>query len=331
MPAIKSPHVVLKLWKKRYTEPFLKNNAFQKKEQEYYDKACRGLERLKRLAGAKADDASAQEFADAHGPVLDWMYRFHKELKNRKDRDKPAVKKYFTSVGQLILSVEGMTLDGLDAGETEPAEDALADLDLNALDGPGLGQAAAGGTKDGADVGKRFQALAGNYQAAAERPGPAAAKLQSLYADAKALIDQGQFDRAAKPLAQLEILVAAVLKSKAGPAAEPAKRAGNSAAGALAGWQAARVAAVNQLRRLETAIVKAKDPEMNQAVVLLEAIVKNLTLKPASRRAVGELERYLTADDIITEAETPNGFGVTVNLRAPLLQALTSLKSALLA
>ena len=74
-----------------------------------------------------------------------------------------------------------------------------------------------------------------------------------------------------------------------------------------------------------------KHPRGDAAVVLLRSIQMNLTAKPRSQRDVSELERYLHGDDIITDAERPNGFGLTVQLRAPLLKALAALKPSLAA
>lgn len=107
--------------------------------------------------------------------------------------------------------------------------------------------------------------------------------------------------------------------------------AGQSRSGgtAIAGWKQARAEAVAQLRRLGRAIQAVEDPEADAAVILLEAIAKNLTPEPAHRRAVAELNRYLSTDDIITEAEMPNGYGIEVTLREPLLRALAPLMQEL--
>lgn len=104
---------------------------------------------------------------------------------------------------------------------------------------------------------------------------------------------------------------------------------GGGAGSALAGWQQARGEAVAQLRKLGRAIRANDDPEAQPAIVLIEAIVKNLTVAPADRRAVAELVRYLKTDDIIGEAESKNGFGIDVSLREPLLRALAPLQAAL--
>jgi hypothetical protein len=91
-------------------------------------------------------------------------------------------------------------------------------------------------------------------------------------------------------------------------------------------WQAERANAVANLRALANEIVKAGDPEARRAVILLQAIIKNLTPMPDSLQSVAELERYLTDDDIIVDADQPNPFGVDLKLRAALLPALAGLR-----
>lgn len=71
------------------------------------------------------------------------------------------------------------------------------------------------------------------------------------------------------------------------------------------------------------------DPDGDEAIILVKAIQANLTETPATLRQVEELERYITTDDIVTDAEAPNGFGVKVELRTPLLAALTELRTAM--
>ncbi|MGH7041772.1 MAG: hypothetical protein ACREFY_06540 [Acetobacteraceae bacterium] len=99
-------------------------------------------------------------------------------------------------------------------------------------------------------------------------------------------------------------------------------------ADALAEWQAARATAMTSLRTLEAAVRQMDVPERDRAVILLRAIQANLTEAPATPRQVAELQRYIETDDIIAEAEDPNGFGITVALRRPLLAALAGLADA---
>jgi hypothetical protein len=150
------------------------------------------------------------------------------------------------------------------------------------------------------------------------------APLGKLLAEAKALGDKKDFTAALKKLDEAE----ALLPKKPGQdsAHPPANTSSAETAAAMADWQSARNEAVGTLRKLGAAIVAAKDPESGAAQIVLEAIAKNLTEKPVTTQQVLELERYLQTDKIITEAEAPNPFGVTIVIRTPLLNALGTLK-----
>jgi tetratricopeptide (TPR) repeat protein len=102
-------------------------------------------------------------------------------------------------------------------------------------------------------------------------------------------------------------------------------------AAALATWQAARASVVDQLKTLGTSIAATRDAEAKHAVIMLQAIIKNLTPEPGTEQSVLELERYLTTDDIIVDVESPNPFGVQISVRQPLLDALAPLKAELVA
>ncbi len=104
-----------------------------------------------------------------------------------------------------------------------------------------------------------------------------------------------------------------------------------ASAAALATWQAARASVVDQLKKLGTSIAATRDAEARHAVIMLQAIIKNLTPEPGTEQSVLELERYLTTDDIIVDVESPNPFGVQISVRQPLLDALAPLKAELVA
>ena len=99
-----------------------------------------------------------------------------------------------------------------------------------------------------------------------------------------------------------------------------------TASPALAAWRAARAAAIATLRALESAIRAMEVPQRDPAIILVRAIAANLTESPVTPAQQAALRRYLETDDIIAEAEDPNGFGITVRLRAPLLAALAGLE-----
>lgn len=93
-------------------------------------------------------------------------------------------------------------------------------------------------------------------------------------------------------------------------------------------WRSARVAALASLKQLERAFRGMDDPLVDPAIILLRAIAANLTAEPATAAQVKELLVYLRSDPIIEEAEMENGFGITVELRRPLLAALATLARA---
>ncbi len=94
-------------------------------------------------------------------------------------------------------------------------------------------------------------------------------------------------------------------------------------------WARSRADVVGTLNGLESAIRAMKDPLGDQAIILVKAISANLTAAPDTKKSVAELRRYIETDDIIGEAELPNGFGIKVDIRAPLAEALAALERAL--
>ena len=108
---------------------------------------------------------------------------------------------------------------------------------------------------------------------------------------------------------------------------EPAITVELPALDAMTGWMVARASAVASLQSLEQAFRDSGDPDADVGIILLRAVRANLTPEPAEARQVAELEAYLGTDDIIAEAEVPNGFGVEVSLRVPLLAALARLRA----
>lgn len=99
-----------------------------------------------------------------------------------------------------------------------------------------------------------------------------------------------------------------------------------ASAPAMAAWKSARGKAVADLHAVAKQVGAMDDfPEAAQAMILLRAIAANLTEEPATPQQVAELQRYIESDDIIDEAEEPNGFGIEIALKAPLLAALAGL------
>jgi hypothetical protein len=92
-----------------------------------------------------------------------------------------------------------------------------------------------------------------------------------------------------------------------------------------ASWDKARAAAITALTQLIAAITQSEHPDATRAVILLRAIRANLPRSVETKAAIDDLRYYLTSDDIIRAAETPNVFGVNIALRAPLLAALDTI------
>jgi hypothetical protein len=93
--------------------------------------------------------------------------------------------------------------------------------------------------------------------------------------------------------------------------------------------EGARAAALATLKQLEKAYRGFDHPDADEGIILLRAIQANLTPEPATKQQVDELENYIAGDDILVEAEEPNGFGIAVKLREPLLAALASVRASM--
>ena len=98
---------------------------------------------------------------------------------------------------------------------------------------------------------------------------------------------------------------------------------------ALEDWRKVRAKAVGSLRALERAIRGMDHPAGDKAIILVRAIASNLTETPDTKNRITDLRNYLQNDSIIEEAEEPNGFGISVDLREPLLEALEEVEWAL--
>jgi hypothetical protein len=184
----------------------------------------------------------------------------------------------------------------------------------------------------------RLAALLPRVKEALSAALPAAADVRLKTSEAGVLARKKEFGAAQALLDEVDkLLSAGATATPAGPtspAAPTAPGAPPPDAGppaALAQWQSARLAAIAQLKALQGKISSSKHPRATAAVILVRAIQANLSAKPVTLGQVQELERYLETDDIVTEAERPNGFGVKVELRKPLLAALALLKKELAA
>jgi len=91
-------------------------------------------------------------------------------------------------------------------------------------------------------------------------------------------------------------------------------------------WETAREMVLATLNDLESSIRSMNDPLGNDAIILVKAIAANLTAAPRTPQQIDELKRYLQHDTIINDAESENGFGIKVEIRAPLMSALLAME-----
>ena len=141
------------------------------------------------------------------------------------------------------------------------------------------------------------------------------AKWMTMFMSAQDRGGEGQYAESLEILGRLETLLNAT-----------SNEADAQFVASLQIWTVARGNAVDQLEKLVQAFEQSDHPKAKEGVILLQAIIKNLTPRPATATQVAELSRYLESDDIISEAEMPNPFGFKVSIRSPLQNALAEVK-----
>jgi hypothetical protein len=95
---------------------------------------------------------------------------------------------------------------------------------------------------------------------------------------------------------------------------------------AMANWKARREAAVASLRATAAKITAAKHPSSAKAIIEIQAVIKNLTMEPASLQQVTELRTYIDSDRVVNDVSE-----LEENIRTPLLDALGKLGNELTA
>ena len=98
---------------------------------------------------------------------------------------------------------------------------------------------------------------------------------------------------------------------------------------AIAGWQGARLVALNGNGRLTAALRQSDAPERELAAGVLGGIAAHLTETPASVADIDAVLTYLASNGIVAVAEGPNVLGLDIALRAPLAQALDRLRASM--
>jgi hypothetical protein len=120
-----------------------------------------------------------------------------------------------------------------------------------------------------------------------------------------------------------EVLQLIALSAPQGQSGGASSKPGDAA---MAAWQQAREDVVDSLDELCDAIAAARYEESAKAIILVRAIRANLVERPESKRKAAEMDNYLKTDEIIGHAEAKNGFGIRVQIRRPLIEALDRLK-----
>ncbi len=195
--------------------------------------------------------------------------------------------------------------------------DATKNIDeLEALVKPGKAEAAT--PPNGADLMKRLNAMTPEIKECLN--GPSKARIQPLFVAVAGQIKNKEFAEAAKSLDKLQQMIDSS-KGDGPPRGKAANANGLEAA--MSAWTAARTTALTQLAKLANAIKASGHPKAADGFKMLELVIKKqITARPDNANQVAELVRYIQSDEIFTDVEKPNPFGVTVSVRQPLLKAL---------
>jgi hypothetical protein len=364
MATPQSPVTILKLLKKA-RDGYQKSKPKPGSKPELRHKEIvKGLQRLREMARKKGTPDGvklARPFASRKKILLKQLTEHRKKLNTPSERKDdpnqaqlPAYLKRLLKTTQAVLKLDFATMTAADEAvdldrmeEGDPREldalDNLSDAELRELEqsddavlpettgedehDEAPHEAAPPGDGDHAAWATRWAAVSPGLTKLLKANPANAADLAHTAQAAQGQAAAGDHGAALETLTHLEQLMKDALHPPGGVGKVVGEKAASPAA--LAAWQAAREVVLAQLRDYGAAIVKEHDPEARDAIILFEAIKKNLTAAPTTRQSVLALERYLQTDDILPEAEAPNPFGVTVNIRAPLLAALAGLKQEL--
>jgi hypothetical protein len=94
-------------------------------------------------------------------------------------------------------------------------------------------------------------------------------------------------------------------------------------------WNIACTDAVSQLESLTAAIRASGHARAHEAALMVTEVIKKLGTRPTTIEVLSDLEDYLIVEDVITSVERPNGFGIKVEIRKPLLAAVAGMRETL--
>lgn len=147
-------------------------------------------------------------------------------------------------------------------------------------------------------------------------------KIRAVAAFAREKAEAGTYEAGLKALDMLEKLLDA--------AAAPSDAAAGSAAAAnrvaplLARWKTQRAAAIGTLKAVATEIAGARHAKSAEAIVEIQAVIRNLSAEPATLSQVTELQRWLGSDDVVADV-----CDIAEDIRTPLLGTLDELRQAI--
>jgi hypothetical protein len=344
--ALNSPGTILKLWSKTAAklEDGKKPADLPKKGNEQRLKIKNGLTALKLEAPTAKKNPKAFIVKRDKAALL--LRKFCRYLKTAKDEDKKLTQKYLKTVmglavvvanldpGNIDLSEDDGSLESLDAQDTSTLAAALEkpDSEPDVEDSPGPqnvepGTSAKSPTTKSEEKGEekaettpptdekadqwkeRHSKFVPHLKDFLHAGAGDIAGVTKLYGDATAAAKKGAYDDALGILDKLEPMMV------------------KGAVGGAVGWQKAKIETINQIRQLQTALVKTKRPGALQIARMLESVPKGLEIHPDSEENLKALETYIATDNIINKAEKPNPWGIQIAIREPLMKALERLKT----
>jgi hypothetical protein len=185
-----------------------------------------------------------------------------------------------------------------------------SDTDVDPDEAPGAPPPAARPADAAAEFQKRVQAVTPGLKESLKNGGADARLLAKRFSESQAAVKAKDFVTANGILDEVESFIETTrAKAEVG----------------MAAWHEAWQDAVDDLHAVIEAVKATNDPDAVNVEIVLNSIVKNLTKDPATPPAVAELRRYLETDDVITAAEEVPGEYGSLDLRDPLLAALTGL------
>lgn len=155
--------------------------------------------------------------------------------------------------------------------------------------------------------------------------GPTADEIKQIFARANALAQQTDYKAATLLLAQLRHRVDEALLTAPTDGTAPAPEKPEPPDLGL--WNAARATAIKQIRALQAELLQLRHPDSIAVAKMLEEVPARLKTELTSRQAVEELEKYVREEELITHADSPNPWGVKVDIRGALLSTLGVVKA----